>query len=120
MNPFSTCLDSVLCLQITPDYSRILDPNYCLFEDDIDPCLKLITKQWPDVVTQDCHLIQRPEMFDVVMQYGTERYAQVLHMSEKHHWVSATNIGASYGTVKYFDSLNLAIPHSTKCAIASK
>ncbi|XP_067940123.1 uncharacterized protein [Watersipora subatra] len=94
--------------KITPDYSRILDPNYCLFEDDIDPCLKLISKQWLDVVTQACHLIRWPKRFDAVVQYGTERYAQVLHMSEKHHWVSAMNIGASYGTVKYIVSLNLA------------
>lgn len=59
-------------------------------------------------------------MFDPVAKSGLEKYAQVLHIPQAQHWVAVTNVGAEFSKVRYFDSLNMDIPHSIKCAIASR
>lgn len=79
----------------------------------------ILTKQWPDVTFQNPHYIQRPQMFSGVVKYGTEKYAQVIHMEDDEHWVAVTNLGCR-GRVRLFDSAGLRPTFNVKSAVASE
>ena len=102
------------------DISFVLDPQQLLDSDVITEGLNLMTKQFPEVQTQDCLLIQRPRCFDPVLEYNHGDFCQVLHMSSAGHWVSVTNIAARDNDVRYFDSLGLTPTLKITQAVASE
>ena len=100
--------------------SFVLNPKEQLDSDIITEGLNLISKQYPDVITQDCLLIQRQKCFEPALQFNHGDFCQVLHMRGANHWVSVTNIAAKDSDVRYFDSLGLTPTLKICQAIASK
>ena len=100
--------------------SFVLNPKEQLDSDIITEGLNLISKQYPDVITQDCLLIQRQKCFEPALQFNHGDFCQVLHMRGANHWISVTNIAAKDSDVRYFDSLGLTPTLKISQAIASK
>ena len=103
----------------TPVDLSILDEHYCLTDDDINQGLQLISAQWPDVKTQNCLLIQRPQCFEPAVRSNFGDYCQILHDASRSHWIAVTNIRGN-GKVRVFDSLSFNYSFKLLQAIASK
>lgn len=55
----------------------ILNMSYWLTDIDINLAIRIMAKQWPEVIQQDCLLIQREQGFNRVAGQGIGLYAQV-------------------------------------------
>ncbi|XP_067934867.1 uncharacterized protein [Watersipora subatra] len=112
-NPAETEADEQVSIPMNID---ILDASYCLTSDEIDAGLQLITRQWPDVITQSTLLSQQKTMFPKSDLDG--KLCQVVHIKEAGHWIACTNIGGD-GTLRVFDSLGLKLKLPTIKILAS-
>lgn len=92
------------------DISFIPNPQQRLDSDIITVGLNLISKQFPEVQTQDCLLLQRPKCLDPILECNHGDFCQILHMRSANHWVAMTNIAADGNDVRYFDSLDSHLP----------
>jgi hypothetical protein len=68
-------LDSDTVFPVPNPSPKILEHHYWLDTDDMETASKLITQQWPGIVSQSCLLIQRNVGFNAV-KVG-QKYVQV-------------------------------------------
>ena len=82
---------------------KIACSDYLLDDNDINACLHLIHKQWPEVSVQDVLLIQTS------FKKADGKFCQVLHDDAAKHWLAVSNIGSKDGNARVMDSLSISL-----------